>query len=290
MKSFLSKNKWKLLLAFVIFIVLIPLAINALFKIAAPLSMFAAEWEAGDALAFYGAMLASATTIVGVYVSVEYAQRNYRQDEVNKVKPYFALTHYKSSTKVNFLSVIGLNQENEETEEKSKDSYEEYRLDKVFIVIEETGVKYQNDLTKAQKERLESGGLETCAHSNGCRTVQAHPFYSMPFEIENVGSGAATNTKITLNRKGNRRIGVDLYTIKQNDSFYCHIFCDQVEAVAGQEYMLELIYDDVLGNQYIQKYPTRFYKNDEIDKYCVSVNLNGAQKIRNTSTEEETNG
>lgn len=94
MKSFLSKHKWKLLLAFIIFIVAIPLGINSLFKLTSPLDIFVAEWEAGDALAFYGVMLASATTIIGVYISIEYAQRNYRVDEANRVKPYLALTHY----------------------------------------------------------------------------------------------------------------------------------------------------------------------------------------------------
>ena len=88
MKSFLSKHKWKLLLAFIIFIVAIPFGINSLFKLTSPLDIFVAEWEAGDALAFYGVMLASATTIIGVYISIEYAQRNYRVDEVNRVKPY----------------------------------------------------------------------------------------------------------------------------------------------------------------------------------------------------------
>ena len=62
MKSFLSKHKWKLLLAFIIFIVAIPLGINSLFKLTSPLDIFVAEWEAGDALAFYGVMLASART------------------------------------------------------------------------------------------------------------------------------------------------------------------------------------------------------------------------------------
>lgn len=57
MKSFLSKHKWKLLLAFIIFIVAIPLGINSLFKLTSPLDIFVAEWEAGDALAFYGVSL-----------------------------------------------------------------------------------------------------------------------------------------------------------------------------------------------------------------------------------------
>ena len=106
MKSFLSKHKWKLLLAFIIFIVAIPFGINSLFKLTSPLDIFVAEWEAGDALAFYGVMLASATTIIGVYISIEYAQRNYRVDEAIMVKTYLALTDYKFHSKINICSVF----------------------------------------------------------------------------------------------------------------------------------------------------------------------------------------
>lgn len=143
-KSFLSKHKWKLLLAFIIFIVAIPLGINSLFKLTSPLDIFVAEWEAGDALAFYGVMLASATTIIGVYISIEYAQRNYRVDEANRVKPYLALTHYKSHSKINLLSGLNLGQLNGNVDEQSQDTfaYEEYRLEKVYIIIGQSTIEF----------------------------------------------------------------------------------------------------------------------------------------------------
>ena len=146
MKSFLSKHKWKLLLAFIIFIVAIPLGINSLFKLTSPLDIFVAEWEAGDALAFYGVMLASATTIIGVYISIEYAQRNYRVDEANRVKPYLALTHYKSHSKINLLSGLNLGQLNGNVDEQSQDTfaYKEYRLEKVYIIIGQSAIEFKD--------------------------------------------------------------------------------------------------------------------------------------------------
>ena len=137
MKAFLAKYKWKLTLVFAIFIVAIPFGINSLFKLTAPMNIFVAEWEAGDALAFYGVMLASATTIIGIYISIEYAQRNYRIDEANRVKPYLALTHYKSHSKANLFSNLAPSQTGASAREQDQGTspYEEYRLEKVYITI-----------------------------------------------------------------------------------------------------------------------------------------------------------
>ena len=233
MKAFLSKHKWKLLLAFAIFIVAIPFGINGLFKLTSPLNIFIAEWGAGDALAFYGVMLASATTIIGVYISIEYAQRNYRIDEANRVKPYLALTHYKSHSKTNLFSGFAPSQTGKIIGEQDQgtSAYEEYRLEKVYIIINQATIEYRDRLSDAQQQRLKSGGFEWRNQGGGCHTLQARSFVSVPFEVENVGNGAATNTMVAFYKKGEKRRGVSLYTIKQGDSFYFHIFCDVANIV-----------------------------------------------------------
>lgn len=243
MKAFFSKYKWKLLLAFAIFIVAIPFGINSLFKLTSPLNIFIAEWGAGDALAFYGVMLASATTIIGVYISIEYAQRNYRIDEANRVKPYFALTHYKSHSKANLFSNLAPGQTEKSIGEQDQDTsaYEEYRLERVYITINQATIEFRDRLSDAQQQRLKAGGFEWCNQGGGCHTLQARAFVSMPFEVENVGNGAATNTMVAFYKKGEKRKGVSLYTIKQGDSFYFHIFCDDANIVKGNDYIIELL-------------------------------------------------
>lgn len=280
MKTFLSKYKWKLLVASVIFIIAIPLAINVLFKTAAPWDIFVAEWEASDALAFYGAILASVATIIGVYVSIEYAQKNYRLDEANRVKPYFALTHYRSHSKSNLLSNINTNQKDECTDGQSEDTYEEYRLKRVYIIIKKAGVEFKDKLSPAQQQRLKSGEFEWFDHGGGCYSLQPHPFISMPFEAENVGNGAATNTMIGFYKKGERRKGTRLYTIKTGDSFYFHVFCDDADIVDGSDYTIELYYGDITGNYYSQKYPVTFSRADH---FCSTIDLSGKQEIEEKS-------
>lgn len=292
MKAFLSKYKWKLLLAFAIFIVAIPLGINSLFKLTAPLNIFIAEWGAGDALAFYGVMLASATSIIGVYISIEYAQRNYRIDEVNRVKPYFALTPCSSQSKLNPSALFNSGGVETNTDEKNQNvfTYEEYRLKEIYIVIEQTTIAFRERLSNAQQQRLKSGGLEWCNQGGRYHTLQTCTFVSMPFEVENVGNGAATNTKIAFYKKGEERMGVSLYTVKKSDLFKFHIFCDDENIVKGNDYMIELIYGDIIGNDYSQKYPVAFDEDAETKRFCTTVDLSGKQELTDMNTEENENG
>ncbi len=292
MKAFFSKYKWKLLLAFAIFIVAIPFGINSLFKLTSPLNIFIAEWGAGDALAFYGVMLASATTIIGVYISIEYAQRNYRIDEANRVKPYFALTHYKSHSKANLFSNLAPGQTEKSIGEQDQDTsaYEEYRLERVYITINQATIEFRDRLSDAQQQRLKAGGFEWCNQGGGCHTLQARAFVSMPFEVENVGNGAATNTMVAFYKKGEKRKGVSLYTIKQGDSFYFHIFCDDANIVKGNDYIIELLYGDIIGNYYSQKYPVVFDEDAETKRFCTTVDLSGKQELTDMNTEEDENG
>ena len=286
MKDFILKYKFKIASFFVIFIVVIPLIINGLFKIEAPCNILVAEWSAGDALSFYGTMLASASTIIGVYISIEYAQRNYRIDEINRVKPYFALTQYNYYSKISFSSVLPFVQNNEnETENKdAQNIYEEYKLEEVYIIIEKTGVQFKNRLPFTQDQLLKNGGSEWIAQGNGNYSCKRHPFVYIIFEAENVGNGAATNLVINFYKKSEKRRGVNLYTIKVNGSFRFYVFCDDIDIAKKENYVIELTYSDIIGNYYSQKYPVTF--NLENDRFYTCVELRGEQENADINVEE----
>ena len=279
MRKYLSKYKWQIILGFAVFIVIIPAIINCIFKLESPCNFFVAEWEAGDVLAFYGAMLASVTTILGVYISIEYAQRNYRIDEANRVKPYLSLTHYKSESKLNLFAKSSLGTADAERVEQPQSDYKEYKLNKVYIVIDQAEVRFKERLSDDQQRRLQSGGFEWNVQNNGCQTLQAHTFVSMPFDVENVGSGAAINTMIEFYKKGEERSGISLYTIKPGDSFYFHVFCDDANSVVENEYVIKLLYGDIIGNYYSQKYPVQFKRDADTGQFFTSVDLIGKQEI-----------
>ena len=276
MKDFILKYKFKIASFFVIFIVVIPLIINVLFKIEAPCNILVAEWIAGDALSFYGTMLASASTIIGVYISIEYAQRNYRIDEANRVKPYFALTHYNHHSKNSFSSILPFVQ-NDEIESQDV-AYEEYKLERVYIIIEKTGIQFKDRLSSKQNQILQHGGIEWIYQGENCYSCKPHSVVSIPIEVENVGNGAATNVVISFYKKGEKCKGVNLYTIKKDGSFYFHVFCDDTDIVIGNNYVIELLYGDIIGNSYSQKYPVTFMRKK--DRFHTRIELRGEQNRR----------
>ncbi|MHA5219081.1 hypothetical protein [Dysosmobacter sp. Phy] len=277
MKEFFHRHKWKLLGASAFFLIVVPALINLAFKLHAPCGFLAAEWSAGDVLSFYGAMLASVATIMGVYLSIDYAQRNYREDEANRVRPYLALTHYKSKSRSNLLSLV-FQTSNNEPDRTSDEFYEEYKLDKVFIIIGTDGISFKDSLTDAQKQSLQAGSIGMVQEGNSKRFLCPRNLVSMPFEIENVGSGAALNTMVGFYKAGAKRRGVNIFTMKTGQSAYCHIFCDEQNSALYGEYILEFIYGDILGNRYSQKYNVEFGIDAENGKFFNSINLVGEQK------------
>ena len=62
--------------------------INLLFKMSFGISWLEAEWTAGDALTFFGTILAAITGIVGVYISIKKKKKDYQEDFKNRVLPY----------------------------------------------------------------------------------------------------------------------------------------------------------------------------------------------------------
>lgn len=256
---------------------MIPAIINILFKYAPICELFGAEWEAGDVLGFYGTLLGSAATIVGVYLSIDAAQKSYHEDEINKVRPYLALTHLISKSRMTLDNLIGSLEGNQERE-KTQNFYEEYRFDKVYIIIKPDKIEFKNGLTKVQKDTLASSGLRW-SKDGATYSLKAGNLISMPFEIENVGNGAALNFQVCFYREGEKKRGVNIFTLKVGQSAYCHIFSDEQDdtSICGK-YILEFIYNDILGNMYSQKYNTEIKMDSKSKTIKETINLQGQQE------------
>lgn len=273
MKEYFLKHKLKIAVGFLIFVVAIPIIINCLFKFSSPCKLFAAEWEAGDALDFYATMLGSVATIVGVYLSIDAAQKNYHEDEINKVKPYLALTHYKSKSRITLG--IGTNEDQQKREKHSY--YEEYKLTKIYIVVSSKTIEFRDQLDKSQADLLQSSGLGWEVTGSKA-SLKSYRLISMPFDIENVGNGAALNTYICFSKKGNKFRGMNVFTLKVGQSFYCHIFSsEQDDSILG-EYILKLAYEDILGNKYSQEYNIEIKANEKTGGIKELIDLTGKQE------------
>ncbi len=261
-----------LALGFILVCILgIPAGINWLFKQSAFCYFFQAEWNAGDALSFYGAMLAAASTIVGVFLSVQAAQRSYREDEKKRVCPYLAITHFKSKSRIVLLGGY------EDKKEKSE-LYQEFKLQRVYIVVEKDKVSFIDQLSEGQRTIVEKAGFFWKPEGKGRYVPSFKDYLSMPCQIDNVGRGAALNSQLIFSKDGNERKGVTFYTLKTDESFYFHIFSESVTDEMYGTYTLELRYDDILGNSYSQTYPIELKVDPEDGKFTWTFDLSGNQR------------
>lgn len=267
MKRFFKKHWFLISFLFLLLLVGVPALINWLFKQLPALDFFAAEWEAGSVLEFYGAILASAAAIIGVYYSIKDAQSNYRKDERNRQLPYLALTYLRKQNVINMFDVLS-DCVNKTSTNDGTTHYSEHRLEKVYIILTSEGIVFKDKLDHNQQALLEHGGIT--AKKDGNKTSFIYQRYiSLPFEVENVGNGAAIDLRLSLYRIDDKNPRyVSYYTLKCNETVYFHIFSDLSDmdnvAVLG-DYMLDFCYRDILRNRYSQKYPVSFQKKDKDD-------------------------
>ena len=86
------KRNWIVMVILLILIIVGPLAINWLFKQKAPIEVLVAEWDASAALGYYGAVIGAAIAVYGVFLTIRYSQKNYKEDVRNRTLPYITLT------------------------------------------------------------------------------------------------------------------------------------------------------------------------------------------------------
>lgn len=88
--KWIKKNRRMMIGIGIFLIICIPFLIHMCFKISAPIFWMEATWSSGDLLAFYGCILTGIITILGVFFTVQYSQKQYKDDVENRVKPYIA--------------------------------------------------------------------------------------------------------------------------------------------------------------------------------------------------------
>lgn len=89
MKRYIKKIIIILIICFLIFG--IPLIINLLFKYNSNMEIFRSEWTAGDALAFYGSLLGSSITLIGIWYTIKHERKKQLEENSIMYKPIIVL-------------------------------------------------------------------------------------------------------------------------------------------------------------------------------------------------------
>lgn len=278
-KDWLKKQGKVLIKSFIVFVVLIPLIINKLFKINSPIEILRAEWDASAALSFYGTLLAAAVAVYGVYLTIQYSQSNYKEDVRNRVLPFIVIDMLKTKSHSNLFFPLASSGNDEEQIE----GYTEYKLQDYYCILESGKIIYKTGLSKEQKQLLDNGGFKWVTDETGNHCVVADDV-CVPIEIENVGNGTAIQFRYGLNRKeiseNNRRF-LPVISLKVGNPILFHIFsedCGKDSKNIG-EYILSFYYEDIYANRYMQEFDVMIEYNEEKRAPMFSINMDHRQKL-----------
>ena len=257
MKEWIKDNRLRIIFLVVLFLIVIPLLLNWLYKKTAPIDFLYVKWDLDSELLFYGGILASLITIYGVFYTVQVSQKNNREDTRRKVLPFLTLTRIMVKNRYNaFLEVFNdaSNKEQSENDTSVKDIiYEEYNLSRIYFVIKDGKVTSYTSLPKEYDDLLKRKG-QRWEPVDGGKELHVVPFGSLPLEVENVGNGPAFVLQIGLNRTGTEARFLPPVKLKCNQTFYIHIFSKDYGEDKKADYDLCFRYEDIYGQKYQQNY------------------------------------
>lgn len=276
MRNQLRKHRLSLLIVGILLLVVIPVAINYIFKMPVFCELLVAEWTAGDALSFYGVLVGVFAAVWGIYLSIEATQENYRDDIRNRVLPFIALTLLQVKTPGILAVALSKTLKSEDPQSlpnQTKNEYSEYKRERVCFVIEGGSVKVKNRLTEDQERRVQSGGVEWENKSFG-KVLVNFGLVSAPIEIENVGNGAANTLRIGLNPRAvndSNYMFITSMPFKVGQKLGIHVYCENLEGSSNGSYDLDIVYEDIYGNRYRQRYDVVISNKQDEERSYIQV-------------------
>lgn len=281
MKDWLKKN-CKIFFVVLLLIFGGPIVINILFKIKSPIWFLAAEWDASAALSYYGAIIAAFLAIYGIFITVQYSQKNYREDVRNRSLPFIVVDMLRSrSIRSIFPTMETIAKE--DMHERKTEGYFEYKITDFYCILDDGNILYQSGLTDRQQNILDNCGMKPIPCEIGSASARI-PYICIPLEIENVGNGTAIRMRIGLNRKKTLtkdRQYMQPRFMKPGTVLKFHIFsedCSQNSKNLG-EYVLSFCYEDIYLNHYEQNFDLTIRFNEQKSGVSCSIDLSHVQKF-----------
>lgn len=278
MKEFLRKNKLPIILFLLVSIVVIPFVIHILFKVYLGDEFLVAEWTAGDALGYCGALLASVATVFGVFLSINYAQSNYRQDLIDRSLPFISIINRLYKPTINTY----LWDSDSNSSSYSPTEFD-YPIEQWFFVIQKNRkVTAVSGLSPAQQALVSSNGFHW-KEENSEKVLYSKNLLYHPMDIENVGNGAATSFSVGLyippyDSIDNPYCFSLARSLKIGEKIKMIIFCEDICESNIGEYELCVSYYDIFGNKYEQLFEYRIFKNDQNQLQSL-FKMNGTQRM-----------
>ena len=248
--------KNKCIIKIVVFIVLGPILIHFAYKIQSPF-WISSVWTAGDALSYFGVIVGSIITIIGLHLT--FHDNRIGLIEQNRLEnlPFLAL---------NILSVKRRNSWTDSAYEKSNSNNSDYikdyffkeeKLDSILFIIKNHDIIIKSEFTEDEKRNIIYDGYRWADLAKGVMALTKNKLLYIPIQITNVGNGAAIDLKIGLNYLSEKESDSSEYlyvrpiNLPVNDSIFVVIYSNNLTEDNNGKFLLELKYEDMYKNRYL---------------------------------------
>ena len=272
------KENCKIILAVLGFIVGGPLVINWLFKLHLPTNFWTVEWDASAVLSYYGTILASVIAIYGIFITIQYSQKSYKDDIRDRSLPFIVIDMLKTSGYGAETQLGSLQNELE-----SLQGYREYKLVNYYCILTKGKIEYRTSLTESQQEFRDNGGRKIVPFKD---VKNFYTIYGIcvPIEIENIGNGTAIRLRYGINRKEineKERRYLPTLSLKPSAPMMLHIFSEDCsrESLNLGEYVLSFFYEDIYSNRYEQHFDITIEYNQEKQYPVFSMDMGHIQNF-----------
>ena len=157
------------------------------------------------------------------------------------------------------------------------------QLTDYYCILDKEKIEYRTGLTRSQRELLNNGGMRWVTCENG-RSMQVVDEICVPFEIENVGNGAAIRMRYGVNRKETDEVDrryLPTLSLKPGTPMMFHIFSEDCSknSLALGAYVLSFYYEDIYSNRYEQHFDINIKYNEKKNCSVCSVDMSHVQKF-----------
>ncbi len=242
-----SLIRWVLLAVIVLGIIIGgPIIINEFYR---NNSGYITIWGAADVLTYYGAIIAASGAAIGVYCSIRYSHKQYREDKRRDVLPYFAINILGRKCVSPFdLGWYGEDDVREEDKAKEALTYREFMYDECFFIFSDDKIECIRKLSEEQ-EAARTIGVTMEDHGEFGTNLRNDRHY-IPMKITNARKGCAINTKITIKSTIKRAVAASIpISIPVGGEVYTGLLFYVHEKLSGK-YDYGIQYRDIYGNQY----------------------------------------
>lgn len=243
-----------------VFIFIIPIVINELYKTG---KGYKTIWNGADVLSYYGSVLSSIGGILGVFFSIRYAQREYKEDSRQRILPFVATEFLMAQDEFEKFC-------KNENNINEKNYY-------AITCLPEKEIEYPKTIPKNIENIIRTRGNYTEEIVPGCYATMNKEFLFAALKLKNIGEGAACNLTFELYKLEDGKYQQEMelrkksipFLLDRSDTLYVGIYWDLGNSSMFGSYNFDIMYSDINHTRYQRSISYEIIRNKENSKPCI---------------------